>query len=345
MLVFNFKKSDYFLGLFFVCFYFNSFSQTVIPSGTIQLKPQGSPNSTVNVATIENSPYGNLRFLLGAPQSGTANNENTFRFVISSGSKSRVVIGSANYSSNAGGLLNVEGGIVADGVLIGEKNGKYAMFGHKNINSLDVNNFNNYALLQENNGETYLNSGNSRPINFRVNNIDKFVIREGSLASMIPMYANAGVSVGGGLLAPNSSLTVRGRTVMIDEGVPGVAFKNINSQFYKNYLLWVHEGIVAEDVAIAKTEHWPDYVFEKDYKLNTINDLENFIKENGHLPTMPSALEVEDHGFTVSDITKRTVKTIEELTLHAIEQHKLIEKQALLIQALESRINALEKKK
>lgn len=343
MLVFNLKKSAYLFPFFLVFFYSKSFSQTIIPSGVITIKPKNRPNDDINASIIETTESGTLRFIVGNPVAGISKIENLYRFVIPVGSKSRVTIGSANYDDK--GLLNVAGGIVADGTLIGEKNGKYALFGHKIINSLDGNNFNNYALLQENNGETYLNAGNSKPINFRVNNIDKFVIREGSLASMIPMYANAGVSVGGGLLAPNSSLTVRGRTIMIDEGAPGVAFKNINSQFYKNYLLWVHEGIVAEDVAIAKTEHWPDYVFEKDYKLNTINELENFIKENGHLPTMPSALDVEDHGFTVSDITKRTVKTIEELTLHAIEQHKLIEKQALLIQALESRIEALEKQK
>ena len=51
---------------------------------------------------------------------------------------------------------------------------------------------------------------------------------------------------------------------------------------------------------------------------------------------MPSAAEVEENGIKVSDLTKRTVQTIEELTLHIIEQQKQIER-------LEKRLSSLEK--
>ena len=341
MLSFNSKKSDYFLSLLLVFFFVNSFSQTVIPSGIIQLQQTNDPSSRFSVAKIENS-FGSLRFFVGVPASGIS--EKSFKFVIPASSKTvKVDIGSANYFDV--GLLNVQGGIVADGALVGEKNGKYAIFGHKSINSLDANNFDKYALLQENTGETFLNSGNTKNINFRINNSDRLILSNVSVIAKVPVYANDGIMVGAGLPAPNCNLTVRGRTYMLDNGAPAIPFKNINSEFYKNYLLWVQEGIVAEDVAIAKTEHWPDFVFDPNYKLNSIQELEKFIKANGHLPTMPSASDVMIHGFTVSDLTKRTVQTIEELTLHTIEQQKLIEKQSALIEALEKRVTVLEDRK
>jgi hypothetical protein len=41
-------------------------------------------------------------------------------------------------------------------------------------------------------------------------------------------------------------------------------------------------------------------------------------------------------GFTLKDMTQRTVKTIEELTLHTIEQQKLIMKLTVRLDALEA---------
>ena len=96
------------------------------------------------------------------------------------------------------------------------------------------------------------------------------------------------------------------------------------SENYQDYLLWVEEGIVTNDVAFADVTDWPDYVFDEDYKLNTLLELKAFIDRNGHLPTMPSAKIVEQNGFSQVDMTKRTIKTIEELTLYTIKQKQRI---------------------
>lgn len=77
---------------------------------------------------------------------------------------------------------------------------------------------------------------------------------------------------------------------------------------------------------------WPDYVFTKDYKLMPLQEVEQHIKEKGHLPNMPSAAEVEKDGIAVGDIITRQQEKIEELTLHLIEMHKKIE-------ALEKKLN------
>jgi hypothetical protein len=146
----------------------------------------------------------------------------------------------------------------------------------------------------------------------------------------------------GGNLVSGTALTVDGRVYISENGGSEKGFSNKQDDNYKDYLLWVEEGIVSADFAIATLTDWPDYVFNKNYKLPSLKDVEKNIKEKGHLHTMPSAKQVEKNGFTVKDMTKRMVKTIEELTLHTIAQEKQIEAQNTLMKALSKRLEKLE---
>ncbi|REJ85282.1 MAG: hypothetical protein DWQ44_01110 [Bacteroidetes bacterium] len=74
---------------------------------------------------------------------------------------------------------------------------------------------------------------------------------------------------------------------------------------------------------------WADYVFDENYFLLPIKDLDKFIKENKHLPGVPSAAEVEDKGVDLLEMQTILLKKIEELNLYVIH--------------LESRINELNK--
>ncbi|WP_443938787.1 hypothetical protein [Pedobacter sp. MW01-1-1] len=85
--------------------------------------------------------------------------------------------------------------------------------------------------------------------------------------------------------------------------------------------LAVNGNIRAKEIKV-ETANWPDYVFEEDYKITSLQDLEKYIKANKHLPDMPSAKEVEVEGITVGDLLKKQQKTIEELTLHLINLEK-----------------------
>lgn len=82
---------------------------------------------------------------------------------------------------------------------------------------------------------------------------------------------------------------------------------------------------------------WPDYVFSEVYPLPELEELENYIAENGHLINVPSASEVEENGLLVGEMNKLLLEKIEELTLYIIEQNGK-QKQ------LEARITALENK-
>lgn len=69
----------------------------------------------------------------------------------------------------------------------------------------------------------------------------------------------------------------------------------------------------------------PDYVFNKDYKLRSLKDVEKYITENNHLPEVPSAESMKKEGVDLSELNMTLLKKIEELTLYTIQQQKEIE--------------------
>lgn len=117
-------------------------------------------------------------------------------------------------------------------------------------------------------------------------------------------------------------------------GIGGVSTFPSNA-LYNNYSLFVTGGMLADEVRVALSSSgtWADYVFAKDYKLKTLSEVESFIKENGHLPNVPSAAQVKEEGINVAQMATIQQEKIEELTLYIIEQNKRIE-------ALEAKMNS-----
>ena len=70
----------------------------------------------------------------------------------------------------------------------------------------------------------------------------------------------------------------------------------------------------------------PDYVFEKNYKLAALSDVEKHITANKHLSGIPSAKQMRKDGVDVIDMNFRLLKKVEELTLYVIEQDKRMKK-------------------
>lgn len=85
--------------------------------------------------------------------------------------------------------------------------------------------------------------------------------------------------------------------------------------------LSVNGNIRAHQIKV-ETTNWPDYVFEDDYKLSSLEDTEKFIQANGHLPQVPKAETVEKEGYSLNEMDKILLKKIEELTLHLIRLDK-----------------------
>jgi len=77
--------------------------------------------------------------------------------------------------------------------------------------------------------------------------------------------------------------------------------------------------------AVKVYTDWADFVFEPNYELQTLEEVERYINKNGHLKNIPSAEEVEVNGIELGEMNKLLLQKIEELTLYVIELKKEVE--------------------
>lgn len=92
-----------------------------------------------------------------------------------------------------------------------------------------------------------------------------------------------------------------------------------------DYDLAVKGKVHAQEIKVD-IDQWPDYVFKKEYLPLSLKEVEKHIHEKGHLPGIPSAKEVENHGIELGAMNKKLLEKIEELTLYLIELKKDNEK-------------------
>ena len=85
--------------------------------------------------------------------------------------------------------------------------------------------------------------------------------------------------------------------------------------------LTVKGNIHAEEVKVDLNVPGPDYVFDEDYELSSLEEVEKYIQENKHLPEIPSAADMEKTGIYLSEMNMKLLKKVEELTLHMIDLH------------------------
>ena len=85
--------------------------------------------------------------------------------------------------------------------------------------------------------------------------------------------------------------------------------------------LVVDGKILAEEVKVQNVPA-SDYVFEPDYNLKPIEEVETFIKENKHLPDIPSAEEFKENGVGLGEMDDMLLRKVEELTLYVIGLQK-----------------------
>ena len=89
----------------------------------------------------------------------------------------------------------------------------------------------------------------------------------------------------------------------------------------------------------------PDYVFENNYRLKSLNEVESFIKKHKHLPEVQSAKEIEKNGMDVVKMNLDLLKKVEELTLYVLEQEKKMSKQEKKMSKMEQEIKSLKNQK
>lgn len=131
-----------------------------------------------------------------------------------------------------------------------------------------------------------------------------------------------GTSAGIGTFSPTNMRIFSGgfSRILISEATGNVGIGTDNPTYKLSVL-----GNIRCTEAVVETG-WADYVFEKNYQLPLLSDVEKFILQNKHLPNIPSAAEIEKNGLHLGDTQKRMMEKIEELTLYVIELNKKIEK-------------------
>jgi hypothetical protein len=80
--------------------------------------------------------------------------------------------------------------------------------------------------------------------------------------------------------------------------------------------------------------NWADFVFDSNYKLMPLNEVENFYKTNHHLPNVPTAKEIKETGNNLAQTDVVLLQKIEENTLYIVELKKQLETQQKLIEEL-----------
>jgi hypothetical protein len=104
------------------------------------------------------------------------------------------------------------------------------------------------------------------------------------------------------------------KMVILPTGEVGIGIKKPLEKLH------VDGAIRATEIkVIAQTA---DFVFEEDYQLKPLSEVEQFVKENKHLPEIPSAKKMEKDGVNLAEMNKLLLQKVEELTLYLIEKDK-----------------------
>ncbi|OCA80506.1 hypothetical protein BBH99_04050 [Chryseobacterium contaminans] len=136
-------------------------------------------------------------------------------------------------------------------------------------------------------------------------------------------------------IAQDSPVTMSELMRITPGGNVGIGTRNPDQK------LTVKGKIHAEDVIVDMNVP-ADYVFQKyfdgesslrpDYQMPTLQKLEAFVKENKHLPEIPSGDAIKKDGVNLGDFQMKLLQKIEELTLYVISQNKEIENLKAIIE-------------
>ena len=86
----------------------------------------------------------------------------------------------------------------------------------------------------------------------------------------------------------------------------------------------IADGKITATEVQVKQDVWSDFVFKPTYKLMPLHEVEQYVKENSHLPEIPSETEVKQNGLNMGEMQNKLLQKMEELTLYIIEQQKQI---------------------
>lgn len=129
-------------------------------------------------------------------------------------------------------------------------------------------------------------------------------------------------------LSPAATKTADNSLIITQDGKVGIGKAN------PQQALEVNGQIHARSVKVD-LEGWADFVFEPDYELPSLEQIQAHIQKHGHLEGIPSTQQVLKQGIDLGEISTLLLQKVEELTLHLIQKDKEVK-------SLEARLAKLE---
>lgn len=128
----------------------------------------------------------------------------------------------------------------------------------------------------------------------------------------------------GAKLLHNNVLAINnyGINLMMVKADGSVGIGTINTHGHK---LAVNGSGIFTQVKVKSYSSWPDFVFEHDYQLPSLYEVERFIKTHQHLPDIPTASEIAEEGQDLGEMNRKLLQKIEELTLYVIALKKEVD--------------------
>lgn len=180
-----------------------------------------------------------------------------------------------------------------------------------------------------------------------INNLIFFNRTSGVYGFSLSAVGNVGI--GTGSITATEKLEVTGNVKVNSGSTAAKAIYVYQTTIAKDVFKVMNNGkVYATEVNVMLPENFPvpDYVFASNYNLMSLNDLEQYITANKHLPGVPSAKEVSNNGncINLGEMQNILLEKIEGLTLYTIEQQKQIDAQKELLQKQQATIDLLMQK-
>jgi len=259
--------------------------------------------------------HGVLRFGYG---SATLGYPSSFTNYISFNSGSMTLDNSFLYvMKNSGNLLKLDNVIVSrelDGLLWNMSGQKFRITG----GSLSLSGFDTYISVNA----SPLTAGSPAILISDDGGLVKAFKTDVNSVETLSILTNGDITTSGdittnGINASSGIITVDDLTstnIYVKDASDDINFK-VNQSGY----VW------AREINVTLENPFPDYVFDEEYELMDLDELELFISEYGHLPNMPTAEEVKEEGIELAEMNVLLVEKVEELTLYILELQKEID--------------------
>lgn len=289
----------------------NNSANTVVGMGTLKVNTTGYKNTAIGSNLLYKNTTGNQNAVVGS-NSMINNTTGSQNVVVGSNSMNAATTSTQNVvvGNNALTTVTTTGNYnvaVGNGSLNKTTTGQYNIhLGYYNAESSVTTGTRNIGIGY--NAGKNLTTGSNNII-IGSENLPNIVLN-----APISATENNQLNIGNWIYGYNGQIAIGSFTTPLS-----TVFTN-----NPEYQLIVKNGIKTEKVRVelAIANSWPDYVFEKDYKLMPIEELTSFITLNKHLPNIPNAEEIKKDGIDLGQMDGKLLEKIEELTLYNIDLYK-----------------------